>query len=63
MFFCVPFMQNMENDKDGTSSRLTEYGLGFQKPPTSWAATSEAQIKHALRCSHIKRRLSCQKTY
>lgn len=39
----------MENDKDGTSSRLTEHGLGFQKPPTSWAATSEAQIKHALR--------------
>lgn len=38
MFFCVPFMQNMENDKDGTSSRLREYRLGFQKPPTSWAA-------------------------
>lgn len=38
MFCGVPFMQNMENDKDGTSSRLTEYGVGFQTPPTSWAA-------------------------
>lgn len=34
-------------------SRSTSHQLG---------CTSEAQIKHAIRCSHIKRRLSCQKT-